>query len=58
MESAGCYALCDAAGPAGVGQIQASASGDARSEVAGSVPGGNIEVMWIENKHWKGVGQL
>ena len=50
MEPAGRYALCYAAGPAGVGQVQAPTSGDACSAMAGPVLGGNIEVTRRENK--------
>lgn len=53
MESVGCYALCYAARPAGVGQLQASASGDAGSEMARSMLGGNIDVIQVENKNMK-----
>lgn len=59
LESAGCNALCDAARPAGTGQVSASTSGDARSEMAGSMLGGNVEVTRTENKitkrHWTSV---
>lgn len=59
LESAGCDALCDAARPAGTGQVSASTSRDARSEMAGSMLGGNVKVTWTENKiikrHWTSV---
>lgn len=51
MESAGCHALCYAARPAGIGQVQAPAPRDAGSEMAGSMLGGNIVVIWIENEN-------
>lgn len=44
MESAGCNALCDVTRPAGTGQIQASTSRDAGSEMAGSMLGGNADM--------------
>lgn len=45
MEPAGRHALRYAAGPAGSGQVPAAAPGDARTEVARPVLGGNVGAM-------------